>query len=311
MDHIIDQFLSYLVVEKGLSENTLAAYAQDLKKFTAFLRVLDVRGEENSLENETPHLGATDLSQIKRNEIVRFLAQLRAESLSDASIARILSSLRHFFKFLIFEGKLDHDPLAQIDAPKKALHLPKVLHLSEVTALLNLKKGEKPGAVRDDVMLELLYATGLRVSELITLPVDALNLEAGYLITRGKGDKERIVPMGECARQKLSAYLVSVRPLLLKGRNDTTLFLSRLGKKMSRQVFWKKLGFYARAAGIQKQISPHMLRHSFASHLLERGADLRALQMMLGHADISTTQIYTHVARERLKQIHQAAHPRG
>ncbi len=304
MDADLDQFLNYLAIEKGLSENTLAAYAQDIKKFSAFLN----KHSSPPVSESSP---AIDLTQVTRHEIVRFLARLRAEVLSDASIARMLSSLRHFFKFLIHEGRLPHNPLAQIDAPKKALRLPKVLHFSEVEALLNLKKGEKPEAIRDDVMLELLYATGLRVSELIALPLGALNLEAGYLIARGKGDKERIVPMGDCAREKLLTYIASVRPRLLKGKSDPTLFLSRLGKKMSRQAFWKKLNVYARQAGIQKQISPHILRHSFASHLLERGADLRALQMMLGHADISTTQIYTHVARERLKQIHQAAHPRG
>jgi len=304
MDAAIDQFLNYLAIEKGLSENTLSAYAQDLKKFSIFLR-------KHRPKPDTGSSPTIDLMHVTRNEIVRFLAQLRAASLSDASIARILSSLRNFFKFLLFEGKIDHDPLAQIDSPKKALRLPKVLHFSEVEALLNLKKGRKPEALRDDVMLELLYATGLRISELISLPLGALNLEAGYLITRGKGNKERIVPMGACARKKLETYIAAVRPRLSKGKNDDALFLSRLGKKMSRQAFWKKLNIYARQAGIQKQISPHILRHSFASHLLERGADLRALQMMLGHADISTTQIYTHVARERLKEIHQIGHPRG
>ncbi len=299
MDANIDQFLNYLVVEKGLSENTLSAYAQDLKKFSSFLN-----------KKKTAPV-SIDISQVTRNEILSFLADLRAKTLSDASIARMLSSLRTFFKFLTFEGRLNHNPLAQIDSPKKAKSLPKVLHFSEVEALLNLTKGNKPEALRDDVMLELLYATGLRVSELITLPLEALNLEAGYLIARGKGNKERIVPMGECARKKLLDYLASVRPQLLKKQTDPSLFLSRLGKKMSRQAFWKKLKVYARRAGIQKEVSPHMLRHSFASHLLEGGADLRALQMMLGHADISTTQIYTHVARERLKEIHKAAHPRG
>lgn len=304
MDANIDQFLNYLTVEKGLSENTLSAYAQDLKKFSVFLSKTTRAVSSAS----SPFI---DITQVTRNEIIHFLAHLRAETLSDATIARILSSLRCFFKFLVFEGKCNHDPLAQIDSPKKAQRLPKVLHFSEVEALLNSKKGEKPEALRDDVMLELLYATGLRVSELLGLPLGALNLEAGYLIARGKGNKERIVPMGECARKKLLNYISSIRPRLLKEKTDNTLFLSRLGKKMSRQAFWKKLKVYARQAGIQKEISPHMLRHSFASHLLEGGADLRALQMMLGHADISTTQIYTHVARERLKKIHKTAHPRG
>ncbi len=304
MHQMIDQFLNYLAAEKGLSENTLSAYAQDLNKFSQFIiKTQGLKSEDKST--------AIDITQIGRNEIVRFLAELRKETLSDSSIARILSSLRGLFKFLSAEGLLQQDPLAQIKSPKKPLRLPKTLHFTEVEALLNLNKGDKPGAIRDDTMIELLYATGLRVSELMALPLSTLNLEAGYLITRGKGGKERIVPIGDCACLKLRNYLAQTRPLLLKEKTTNTLFLSRLGKKMSRQAFWKKLALYARQAGIQKQISPHMLRHSFATHLLERGADLRSIQLMLGHADISTTQIYTHVSRERLKKIHQSAHPRG
>ncbi len=301
-DLVIDQFLTYLSVEKGLSKNTLSAYAQDLNKFSDFLK--KHQGQKNTHES-------IDFTRIGRDEIVHFLAELRHQSLSDATVARILSSLRSLFKFLFREGKLTQDPLAQIKSPKKPSRLPKILHLNEVEALLNFKKGDKPEAVRDDTMLELLYATGLRVSELIGVSMGALNLEAGYLLTKGKGAKERIVPIGTCASTKISHYLSSARPRLLKGRTSQDLFLSRLGKKMSRQAFWKKLVHYAREAGIRKQVSPHMLRHSFASHLLERGADLRSIQMMLGHADISTTQIYTHVAKERLKKIHQSAHPRG
>jgi len=294
MDAKIDQFFNYLRVEKGLSANTLSAYAQDLKKFSAFL--------------EKRHKA---LESLGRREMLQFLSELRAKALSPASVARLLSSLRSFFKFLIAEGQLDFDPLAKIERPKQAIRLPKTLHITEVEALLNLEKGQKPGEIRDDTMIELLYATGLRVSELIGLPLGAVHLEAGYLITFGKGEKERIVPVGECALNKIRFYLRAARLALLKGRESSDLFVSRLGRKMSRQAFWKKLKTYATQAGIQKPISPHMLRHSFASHLLERGADLRSLQMMLGHADISTTQIYTHIARERLKKIHQAFHPRA
>ncbi len=301
-DHNIDQFLTYLSIEKGLSKNTLSSYSNDLNKFCQFLNPSEALQENVFLVN---------FSNIGRNDIVHFIADLRAKSLSDATIARTLSSLRSFFHFLLSEGALTHDPMSQIKSPKKPVRLPKTLHLSEVEALLNLHKGEKPEAIRDDTMIELLYATGLRVSELIGVSMAALNLEAGYLMTRGKGAKERIVPMGECATRKISHYLLTARPRLLKDKPAQDLFLSRLGKKMSRQAFWKKLIIYARQAGIQKQVSPHMLRHSFASHLLERGADLRSIQMMLGHADISTTQIYTHVAKERLKKIHQNAHPRG
>jgi len=294
IDDITDRFFDYLRVEKGLSTNTLSAYAQDLKRFSAFL----ARTE-------------TALSALGRREMLIFLSGLRQEAFSPASVARMLSSLRNLFQFLMAEGELNHDPLARIESPKQPMRLPKTLHLSEVEALLNLNKGGTPGAVRDDTMIELLYATGLRVSELVGLPMGALNPESGYLITCGKGAKERIVPVGECALDKIRNYLASARPALLKDRCSSDLFLSRLGRKMSRQAFWKNLRAYAKRAGIQKQISPHMLRHSFASHLLERGADLRSLQMMLGHADISTTQIYTHVARERLKKIHQSFHPRA
>ncbi len=301
MDALIDQFLNYLVVEKGLSRNTLLAYAQDLKRFTLFLN-------KESTRNSSVLI---DPTQIRRFEILRFLSDLRTASLSPSSTARIVSTLRNFFGFLRAEGMMAHDPLEQIDSPQKPTRLPKVLHLTEVEALLNLKKGKTAIGIRDDAMIELLYATGLRVSELIQLPIDAINMEAGYLITRGKGAKERIVPIGGCALEKIKNYLVSARSQLLKKCVSGDLFLSRLGRGMSRQAFWKMLGLYARKAGIQKKISPHMLRHSFASHLLENGADLRSLQMMLGHSDISTTQIYTHVAREQLKKIHQKHHPRG
>lgn len=305
MDRHIDQFINYIAVEKGLSLNTVAAYSQDLQKLSNFFRLAP------GTQAFITEISGDPINRIDRQFMVLFLSECRKEALSAASVARILSSLRGFFNFLIAEKILNHDPLAHVALPKKPLRLPKVLHFTEVTALLTLPKGATPVAIRDDTMIELLYATGLRISELIKLPVEAVNLEAGYLMTFGKGSKERIVPMGDCAREKITHYLKSARPLLLKNKVSNDLFISRLGRGMSRQAFWKKLSVYARQAGIQKQISPHMLRHSFASHLLENGADLRSIQMMLGHADISTTQIYTHVARERLKKIHQECHPRG
>lgn len=304
MDLLIDRFLNYLTIEKGLSFNTQSAYHRDLQKLSSFLKK---RHHPASPGRKT----AIDITRINRKELLAFLSDLRAQALSPASITRIISTLRTFFNFLIREELLFHDPTAQIRAPRKSFHLPKTLHFSEVETLLNMPKGDSPHAVRNDTMIELLYATGLRVSELLQLPVEGVNLESGYLITRGKGSKERIVPIGQCALRKLGTYLSVVRPKLLKGKTSKTLFLSRSGKGMSRQTFWKQLAAIALKAGIQKPISPHMLRHSFASHILERGADLRSLQMMLGHADISTTQIYTHVARERLKKIHQESHPRG
>ncbi|MFQ5579683.1 MAG: site-specific tyrosine recombinase XerD [Nitrospiria bacterium] len=304
MEDLIDRFLNYLTIEKGLSFNTLAAYHRDLRKFSSFLikqhHVASSKGKSR-----------IDIARINRKDILAFLSDLRAESLSPASVTRIISTLRSFFKFLIQEALLFHDPTAKIRTPQKRFHLPKTLHFSEVESLLNIPKGDSPHAMRNDTMIELLYATGLRVSELLKLPVDSVNMESGYLLARGKGSKERIVPIGQCALEKLETYLSVIRPKLLKGKVSKILFLNRSGKGMSRQTFWKQLAAIAIKAGIQKPISPHMLRHSFASHLLERGADLRSIQMMMGHADISTTQIYTHVARERLKKVHEKSHPRG
>jgi len=294
MDPWIDRFLHYITVEKGLSSNTVSAYYRDLQKFRSFI-------QENRLEP----------GQIGRKEIVLFLSELKASRMAPGSVTRILSTLRTFFNFLSAEGLRSTDPLAHLRSPRKGLRLPKVLPYSEVEVLLNAPKGTAPPARRDDAMIELMYATGLRVSELIKLPLGGVHLEGGYLIARGKGAKERIVPIGQCALEKLKVYLAAVRPLLLKEKASNDLFINRSGKAMSRQAFWKRLKIYAKKAGIQRTITPHMLRHSFASHLLERGADLRSVQMMLGHADISTTQIYTHVAREKLKEVHEKSHPRG
>jgi integrase/recombinase XerD len=295
MDRLIDRFLNHLSVEKGLSPNTLSAYAQDLQKLVQF----------------TEQKGISALDRIDRKEILLFLSDLKRRAFAASSTARILSTLRTFFQFLTTEGILHHDPLAHIHSPRQAFRLPKVLHPTEVEALLNLPKGGNPIGLRNDAMVELLYATGLRVSELVSLPMGAVNLEAGYLIAHGKGSKERLVPIGKCAREKLALYLSAARPLLLKTKNSNLLFINRSGKGISRQAFWMQLKDTARKAGIRRTITPHMLRHSFASHLLEGGADLRSVQMLLGHADISTTQIYTHVAREQLKKIHRKNHPRG
>lgn len=294
MDTLIDRFLNHLSVEKGLSPNTLSAYALDLQKLSEFIEQRGISGVDH----------------IQRKEILLFLSDLKRRALAASSTSRILSTLRTFFQFLIAEGILQQDPLAHIHSPRQAFRLPKVLHPAEVEALLNLPKGENPIGLRNDAMIELLYATGLRVSELVSLPMGAVNLESGYLIAYGKGSKERLVPIGKCAREKLARYL-SARPILLKTKSATLLFINRSGKGMSRQAFWMQLKGYARKAGIRRSITPHMLRHSFASHLLEGGADLRSVQMLLGHADISTTQIYTHVAREQLKKTHRKTHPRG
>jgi len=292
MNTLINKFLGYLGIEKGLSQNTLEAYEQDVQHCL------------NHLENCPP-------GRITRKDLLSFLVKCQEKGLSSRSIARTISSLRAFFRFLLTEGIIQEDPTDLLESPRGWLKPPKTLNQKEVEALLNLPKGTDPLGIRDDTMIELLYATGLRVSELTSLKLEAINFQSGFLITMGKGSKERIIPIGDVCLGKLKIYLEIARPQLLKGRPCPTLFMNRAGKKMSRQAFWYRLKRYVQRAGITKPFSPHTLRHSFATHLLERGADLRSVQMMLGHADITTTQIYTHVTRERLKKIHQEHHPRG
>jgi integrase/recombinase XerD len=294
MDHHFDNFLNYLSVEKGLSNNTLSAYSQDFKKFLEFLK-------KRTIER---------IDQVSRDEITFFLETLHCDALSPASTTRILSTLRTFFKYLTMEGMVQHDPFAHIVSPKKQFRLPRALSASEIESLLTLPKGDTPTGIRDDAMIELLYATGLRVSELISLSKSAINMEAGYLVASGKGEKERVVPIGEFALLKIKNYLTNARPQLAKKAICETLFISQQGKGMSRQSFWQRLQTYGQLSGITRAITPHMLRHSFATHLLSGGADLRSVQMMLGHSDISTTQIYTHLEREHLKAVHKKAHPR-
>ncbi|MEK7286530.1 MAG: site-specific tyrosine recombinase XerD [Nitrospirota bacterium] len=295
MDSLVDNFLNYLSVEKGLSRNSLSAYANDLKRFSAFLKEKEV----------------TAIEQIKQGEVILFLEQLHEQGLAVASTTRIISTLRTFFKYLSLEGVIHHDPFAHIVSPKKGFRLPSTLSPQEVDALLALSKGENPIGIRDDTMIELLYATGLRVSELISLSISSVNLEAGFLVASGKGAKDRVVPIGEIAISKIKNYMANARPKLSGKVYCETLFISQQGKGMSRQSFWKRLKNYGYAAGITRSLTPHMLRHSFATHLLSGGADLRSVQLMLGHADISTTQIYTHLERKHLKDVHKKSHPRG
>jgi len=283
-------FMDHLSVEKGLSRNTLLAYGRDLTRFLSWTRL--------------------PLAAVGKEEIVKYLSHLKQEGLSSATLVRILSALRGFFKFLTFSERTGRDPVARIGVHRRAFHLPKTLRIDEVERLLNLPKSDPVLGIRDDAMIELLYATGLRVSELVSLKLSDLHSDGGYLVARGKGAKERLVPVSPIALRKLESYLSCCRPRLLKGAESPFLFVTRSRVPMSRQGFWKKLKGYAKSAGI-RPISPHMLRHSFASHLLEGGADLRSVQNMLGHADISTTQIYTHVTTRRLKQVHERAHPRG
>jgi integrase/recombinase XerD len=294
MDHFIDRFLNYLAVERGLSANTLAAYSSDLQEIKGFLSTK----------------GIATWDELTRDHISAYLQGLGGR-LSNRSKARRIAALRSFFKHLQVLGAIRRNPAARITFPKAGLSLPKVLSGLEVEALLEQPDTAHPLGKRDKAMLELFYASGLRVSELTDLQLRQLHLDPGYLVILGKGGKERLVPLGEWAAEALKVYLEDGRVTLLKGGAREEIFLNHRGKKLSRQGVWKIIKHYALSAGVRKNITPHMLRHSFATHLLENGADLRSLQTMLGHADISTTQIYTHVARTRLKEIHQKYHPRA
>lgn len=294
-DHLLDLYTNYLVVEKGLSTNTLDSYTRDLSRFLDALKKFGVSG----------------IDEIDNTTILKHLISLRQNGLGARSRARHLVSIRGFFRFLVHEKIIERDPSRLVDLPKTGLRLPDVLSSDDVMSLLNAPDSNKATGLRDAAMLELLYASGLRVSELVSLKVQDVNLDAGFVRVLGKGDKERVVPIGTYAKSKIMLFLEAARHGLLKNIQSPYLFVARAGKPMTRQGFWKLLKKYAAAAGIMKKITPHSLRHSFATHLLEGGADLRAVQMMLGHVDISTTQIYTHVAKERLKQIHDKYHPRG
>jgi integrase/recombinase XerD len=295
LDQLADQFINYLVVEKGLSKNTVVAYSRDLTLYLEFLR----------------SDGIADIAAADTTLVLKHLVELRDAGLGPRSRARHLVTLRGFYRFLVQQKIIDANPAKLVDLPKAGLRLPDVLKVDEVLQLLEAPDPSKLLGVRDAAMLELLYAAGLRVSELIKVGMADINLEACFVRVIGKGSKERIVPIGLVAKKKIDAYLTSGRPILLKGRPSPYLFVTRSAVSMTRQGFWKLLRQYALKTGISHRITPHSLRHSFATHLLERGADLRSVQVMLGHVDISTTQIYTHVAQERLKAVHTQYHPRG
>jgi integrase/recombinase XerD len=252
-----------------------------------------------------------EVGEISKLDIREFLLFLKKKGLSSKTLARNLVSIRVFLRFLTEESILSANPAEEIESPKTAKTLPEILSLEEVETLLEQPDTQIPQGMRERAMLEMLYATGMRVSELTQLQVNHVHLEAGYVLVYGKGSKERIVPIGNEAMKWARRYMGETRERFLKKRESPFLFVNRSGKPMSRQHFWKSIKAYGRRAGIRKRIAPHILRHSFASHLLERGADLRSVQLMLGHVDISTTQIYTHVTCERLKKIHQRYHPRG
>ncbi|KON92617.1 site-specific tyrosine recombinase XerD [Rossellomorea marisflavi] len=295
-DHIED-YMHFLTVEKGLSKNTIDSYKRDLKSYSLYIK--NVEGMEG-------------WNEVSRVNIVQFLGHLGDQGKSSKTVARHVASIRSFHQFLLREKAVEQDPTVHLETPRTERKLPKILSLSEVEALLEAPDASTPLGMRDKAMLELLYATGIRVSELIGMKLDDLHLNMGFIRCIGKGNKERIIPIGQTAMNVLGDYLEHSRLKLRSGRErDDHLFLNHHGRGMSRQGFWKNLKALQKKANIEKELTPHTLRHSFATHLLENGADLRAVQEMLGHADISTTQIYTHVTKTRLKDVYTKFHPRA
>jgi integrase/recombinase XerD len=294
MNALVDRFLEHLVVERGLAQNSLEAYRRDLARYAAYLKGRHAR-----------------IAALERAEVPRYLLTLREAGLSPRSVARHLSAIRQFHRFLVREGHAAADPTSHLESPRPWRRLPTILSSDEVERLLAPREATTPQGFRDHAMLEVLYACGLRVSELVGLRLADPDLAVGIVRVVGKGDKERLVPLGDAAVESLRAYLSHGRPRLEKRRASPHLFLGRHGRGLTRQMFWQLLKRYARAAGITKRVSPHTLRHAFATHLLERGADLRSVQLMLGHADIGTTQIYTHLSRAHLKAIYDKHHPRA
>jgi integrase/recombinase XerD len=284
-------FLDFCRLEKGLSNHTLDAYSADLFKFSAFFQ-------------RSAQLPGTE-------ELLRYIDRLSADGLGARSIARHVTTLRNFYRFLVREGRTENDAAERLRAPRHGQSIPKFLNLQEIERILQAPDGSSPTGLRDRAMIELLYATGLRVSELCRTGMGDLDMQYGVLRTMGKGGKHRLVPVGRAAIRAVEAYLGNGRPALLKGRSSRWLFVTARGALMTRQAFWKLLAGYGKKAGIFRGLTPHVLRHSFATHLLEGGADLRSVQAMLGHSDISTTQIYTHVMRSRLRETVEKHHPRG
>lgn len=289
----LDTFIDHLWLEDGLSKNTLESYRLDLTSFALWL----------TRQNK-------QLLNVDQADIQQYLA-IRFPQSKPRSISRLIASLRRFYRFLLRENKISKDPTLQIESPKLPRSLPKSLNEDEVVALLNAPNVEEPAGKRDRAMLELLYACGLRVSELVGIKVTEVSVNDGVVRVTGKGSKTRLVPMGEDAADWIARYLSEARSAILQKRLCDALFVTNRGEAMTRQAFWYLIKRYSLLAGITKHISPHVLRHAFATHLLNHGADLRVVQMLLGHSDISTTQIYTHVARERLKRLHSVHHPRG
>lgn len=291
MINIVERFLNYLTVEKGLSTNTIESYKNDINKFKKYLSDIN-----------------KDITGFTRSDVISYLNYLRDNNNQTPTIARNIASLRGLCRFMLSEGIIEEDPLENLSTPKGWKYLPKILGIEDVVSLIEKPKGKK-FSLRDRAILEFMYSSGLRASETINLKLNDINFEAGFITVIGKGSKERVVPMNERAMKSLKKYINELRPSILKKKTSPNLFIAKGGKPMTRQRLWQLIKLYSE--GLPIKISPHTLRHCFASHLLDGGADLRALQKMLGHADISTTQIYTKVTPERLKKVHKEYHPRG
>ncbi|MDQ0213760.1 integrase/recombinase XerD [Oikeobacillus pervagus] len=297
MNDQLQDFIHFMVVEKGLAKNTVISYERDLKHYIQYLKNVEQ---------------LSSLNEVSRVHILQFLNHLKSQQKSVKTIARHIASIRSFHQFLLREKAVDQDPTVHIETPQMERTLPKVLNLAEVEALLSTPDRSNPYGIRDEAMLELLYGTGIRVSELVGLNIENVHTTMGFVRCIGKGNKERIIPIGQTAISVMENYLQNARPKIISNKNSTeALFLNHHGKRLTRQGFWKILKGLAQKANIEKRLTPHTLRHSFATHLLENGADLRAVQEMLGHADISTTQIYTHVTKTRLREVYKKFHPRA
>ncbi len=295
MKKLVDQFIDYLLVERGLAENTLNAYRHDLSLYMQYL-------EKNKIYC---------ISDTKRTNIISFLIEQKEQGRATSTIARNIASIRAFYKHLVRDKYIENDPSLNLDSPKLEKHLPRVLTMEQIDYLLSLPDTTSLLGVRDKAMLELLYATGIRVSELVSLKLEDLNLSMGFVKCLGKGSKERIIPMGSQAVDALRHYLDESYPLLQKSHSNSSLFLNRHGRELTRQGFWGILKNYEKRMHLDFSITPHTIRHTFATHLLENGADLRSVQEMLGHVDISTTQIYTQVTKARLREVYSKTHPRA
>lgn len=295
MQRLVNDFINYLSVERGLAKNTLGSYKLDLEQYRQYClhQKIDPIGDDTA------------------KAVMGFLLKLKREGRKPATISRRLAALKTFYRFSVNEGHISKDPTANLESPRLGQRLPKVLTTAEVDILLAQPRVGEPAGIRDKAMLELLYATGIRVSELVSLNIDQINLEQGYVRCFGKGSKERIVPLGSMASRYISEYIIRGRVKLTKGKSGDALFVNQHGRRLTRQGFWKIIKKYSVMGNINKDITPHTMRHSFATHLLENGADLRSVQEMLGHADITTTQVYTHLTKGKLKEIYQRTHPRA